>query len=204
MGSRHCKTLENFEITASRHRQLAFAHLDKDASFAIESFACVFPIILFLISRSSCSMWKMIYALALCLFVRLFARLKAPCWPTTITSMMSLFSRGASPPPPATGPPPQNVPSMTSMTSQIAPSSNNNNNNNTEPASHVIHSPLPSRPSPVQPASTIDELLHFHSNSPHPSDAHTPPLPRLSLPCKHSHKSPRIETTTTVWIYWPC
>jgi hypothetical protein len=91
---------------------------------------------------------------------------------------MSLFSRGASPPPPVAAPQPQNVPPMTSMASMTS----QNSVNNAEPASHVIHSPLPSRPSPVQPASTIDELLQFHSNSPQPSDAHTPPLPQHQVP----------------------
>jgi hypothetical protein len=105
-------------------------------------------------------------------------RLKAPCWTTTtvdLSRMMNFFSRGASPPPPASGPQPQNVPPIASMAS-------NNNTSIPEPASHVIHSPLPSRPSPVQPASTIDELLHFQSGSPHPtvSDAHTPPLPPVA------------------------
>jgi hypothetical protein len=106
--------------------------------------------------------------------------------------MMSLFSRGASPPP-VVAPPPQNVPPMASMGSQNGPNSVNNAINNTEPASHVIHSPLPSRPSPVQPASTIDELLSgFHSNSPQPSDAHTPP-PQQAPPVALIQAQPQIS-----------
>ncbi|KAG8820860.1 hypothetical protein FRC17_010001 [Serendipita sp. 399] len=49
-----------------------------------------------------------------------------------------------------------------------------------EPASHVIHSPLPSRPSPVQPARTLDELLSGIGPSDHGLESsQTPPPTQL-------------------------
>jgi hypothetical protein len=82
---------------------------------------------------------------------------------------MNFFSRGSSPPPAASSQSQtQNPAPMASQTQGIS-----------DPPSHVIHSPLPSRPSPVQPASTIDELLSgFHTTPPPTAEvSRTPPLP---------------------------
>ena len=70
--------------------------------------------------------------------------------------MMNFFARTSSPPPVASSQP-QTAP-MPSQTQNMA-----------EPPLHVIHSPLPSRPSPVQPASALDELLKgMHPSTPQP------------------------------------
>ncbi|KAG9054888.1 hypothetical protein FS842_003856, partial [Serendipita sp. 407] len=93
--------------------------------------------------------------------------------------MMSFFSRGSSPPPGNSSQSTQTA--QTAQNAQMAsqqPAQGSQGQSVQEPVSHVIHSPLPSRPSPVQPARTLDELLSGIGPSDHGLESsQTPPLP---------------------------
>lgn len=108
--------------------------------------------------------------------------LHSPSTPHFSFKMMNFFSRGASPPPVVSSQP-QTAP-MPSQTQNIA-----------EPPSHVIHSPLPSRPSPVQPASALDELLKgMHSATPQPEATRTPPAQHISQSQHQQVAPPQTQT----------
>jgi len=93
--------------------------------------------------------------------------------------MLSYFTRNSSPPPPTTM-------VTTHQASDDAPTP-------PPPPPHIIHSPLPSRPSPTQPAHVLDALLRgTHAGS----SASPAPTTESSTTSFSAHNAPTSHTST--------
>jgi len=108
--------------------------------------------------------------------------------------MLSYFTRNSSSPP--------GQPTTTTTTMASVHTTSEDGSALSSPPAHIIHSPLPSRPSPTQPAHVLDALLrgaHAGSSvSPAPTaessttsfSAHHPPTSHPSTPQLFNHLQP--------------